>query len=109
MGNLINEIDSNINEGKDYVTISAVVCDLVICTRKHFAFEESLLLKNQCPDFQGHQKGHIVLLKELTDWQEKLKDCSNEQLRDLAVMLRLWFHGHILSTDKKHAQYLKVG
>ena len=72
----------------------------------HFSNEEKLLKTNHCPDFESHARNHIMLLKELIDLKNKAENANAEQFKDLMSMLKLWFPGHILSVDKKHANYL---
>lgn len=107
MMRLINDIDDVVAKGGAYEQIEPIVIELVEYAKTHFAYEEKMLLANQCSDYEAHKQNHEILTKELSDWQEKLKHCSKEQLKELMTILRLWFPGHILGADKKHAQYLQ--
>jgi len=106
MMRLINNIDEVLVKGGNYESITPIVSELVDYAKTHFSYEEKLLKANNCPEFERHQKSHIQLHKELTDWQEKLKNCNPDMLKEMMTILRLWFPGHILSADKKHAEYL---
>lgn len=104
--NLINDIDIVVSKGGSYEQMAPIVEELVAYTRQHFAYEEKLLKANQCPNFEEHQQSHLVLHKEIIDWQKKVMHCNHNQLKELMTMLKLWFPGHILTADKKQAQYL---
>jgi MFS transporter, NNP family, nitrate/nitrite transporter len=107
MMDLLNKIDDEVQASGNPELFSPLVTDLIEYTKTHFAFEEKLLEKNDCPEFEPHRKNHQQLLTELIDWQQKAENCSAEKLKELMVILRLWFPGHILNADKKHAQYLQ--
>ncbi len=104
--NLINDIDVVVNKGRGYEEFAPIVEELVNYTRQHFSYEEKLLKENQCPEFEEHQKSHLLLHKEILDWQKKVQHCNQPQLKELMTMLKLWFPSHILTADKKHAEYL---
>lgn len=104
---IINSIGEQIKNEADFANISPIIDELVAYTQRHFAYEENLLKKNNCPDFEAHKKNHALLLKEITDWRDKAKDSSPEKLKALMNILRVWFPGHILNADKKHAGYFE--
>jgi len=95
-----------LKSGGGYSQLQPVINELISYTRMHFSNEEKLLKTNHCPDFESHARNHIMLLKELIDLKNKAENANAEQFKDLMSMLKLWFPGHILSVDKKHANYL---
>jgi len=107
MMHLINSINEGVQKGGDYEKVAPIINELVDYTHQHFANEESLLQQNQCPDFEQHKKSHGHLLKELMDWREKASNCSGSKLKELIAILTVWFPGHILGVDKKHAGYFE--
>ncbi len=106
MMHLINDIDETVKSGGAYLQLAPSIGELVSYARMHFGNEEKLLKLNQCPDFEAHRHNHIMLLKELTDLQKKAESASMDQFKELMSILKLWFPGHILGVDKKHADYL---
>ncbi len=104
---MINSIGEEIKNGGDFAKISPIVDELIAYTDNHFSYEENLLEKNNCPDFLPHKKNHAVLMQEITDWRDKAKESSPEKLKTLIGILRVWFPGHILNADKKHAAYFE--
>jgi len=104
---IINSMGEVLKNDPDFTKIAPIVDELVAYTQKHFAYEESLLVKNNCPEFAAHEKNHIQLLQEINEWREKAKGSSPENLKTLMSILRVWFPGHILNADKKHAGYFK--
>jgi len=107
MMRLINEMDLAVKSNASFESIEPIVDELVEYTQKHFANEEHILESNQCPGLEKHKNAHVHLMKELLDWREKAKLCNAEKIQELMAFLRIWFPGHILGVDKKHAEFLK--
>ena len=103
---LINKIDEVIQEGGTYEQFAPVVDDLIDYTNSHFAHEEKRLEENHCPDLEIHRKSHVRLREELLRWQENVAEARSEDMNEHMLFLRIWFPGHILSMDKKDADYL---
>jgi hemerythrin-like metal-binding protein len=103
---LINKIDEVIQEGQTYEQFAPLVDDLINFTNRHFAYEEKLLEKNHCPDFERHKKSHVHLRAELSRWQDKVAEATPGDMNEQMMFLRIWFPGHILNVDKKDADYL---
>ena len=103
---LINEVDEVVQEGGSYEQFAPVLNELIDYTSTHFSNEEELLEKNHCPEIGKHKNAHVLLLEELLDWKEKAERINVEDLREHMIFLRIWFPGHILGVDKKHADYL---
>ena len=106
MMRLINHIDERLKNSGNFANIAPIVDELIEYTRYHFNNEEVLLKKNNCPEYEPHKDNHEMLLKELTDWRDKAKDCNPDKLQELMTILKVWFPGHILNADKKHSAYL---
>jgi NNP family nitrate/nitrite transporter-like MFS transporter len=109
MMRLINEIDEVIQDGGNYEQIAPVLNDLIDYSNGHFAHEEKLLDENHSPNLDRHKKAHIHLREELSAWQERVAKAGPEDMHELMLFLRIWFPGHILSVDKKDAEYLTAG
>lgn len=102
---LINAINEEVHTGRSYQQFAPMIDSLLGYVEYHFSYEEKCLIANGCPDYAAHKKGHEQLLAELREWSEKVANCRGEQLKELMTILRLWFPGHILAADKKHARY----
>ncbi len=105
MMQLINAIDECVQTGGNFEKILPIFNELEEYTRSHFANEEAMLEKNQCSEFEAHKRSHQQLLQELTDWRKKAASSSSDRLVELMAVLKVWFPGHILNADKKHAEF----
>jgi NNP family nitrate/nitrite transporter-like MFS transporter len=106
MMRLINEIDEVIQSGGTYDQFSPILHDLIDFMNRHFAYEEKLMVENNCPNLERHKKSHVRLRQELSGWQEKVAKARSEEMNEHMLFLRIWFPGHILNVDKKDADYL---
>jgi NNP family nitrate/nitrite transporter-like MFS transporter len=106
MMRLINEIDEVIQKGGTYDQFSSILNDLIDFMNRHFAYEEKLMVENNCPNLERHKKSHVRLRQELSGWQEKVAKAGSEEMNEHMLFLRIWFPGHILNVDKKDADYL---
>jgi NNP family nitrate/nitrite transporter-like MFS transporter len=106
MMRLINEIDEVIQKGGTYDQFSSILNDLIDFMNRHFAYEEKLMVENNCPNLERHKKSHVRLRQELSGWQEKVAKARSEDMNEHMLFLRIWFPGHILNVDKKDADYL---
>ena len=104
---LINMIDETIQKGGTYKQFASIMNELIDYTDKHFKFEENLLEKNHCPDFELHKQAHAQLVQEVFDWKKKAERGNVEIINELMVSLRLWIIRHVLDVDKKNASFLK--
>ena len=105
---LISDINEVVRKGGNYEEFAPILNQLIDYTNTHFSHEENLLKKNHCPNFEKHQKAHVHLVKELLDWKKKAESSKDEKLNQLMILLRIWFPGHILETDKRDAPYLNI-
>lgn len=105
---LVNELYDAMRAGKVAQVVPAILKRLEACCREHFAYEESLMLQAEYPDYFRHKAEHVKLAeKALT----LAKDFNEERvMRSLALLnlLKEWTQRHILSSDKRYSAYLKV-
>lgn len=104
---LINSMDEVIQRGGTFEQFAPILNGLIDYTHEHFTFEEDLLEKNHCPDFEQHKQAHAQLVKEVLDWRNKAERGSVEIINELMASLRIWVTVHILDVDKRDAPYLK--
>ncbi len=106
MMELINTIYIKVENGEEASEIYKKLNDLVAYTEGHFTAEEYLLKRNHCPNLKIHESAHVLLMKEITELQQKVLSANKEELLGLISLLRFWFPGHVLEHDQRDAEYL---
>lgn len=71
----------------------------------HFAVEEALLEIARYPDRADHGESHTRLIGQLGELETRLRKSASDE--DLVAFFESWFVGHVLSSDRKYAAYLK--
>jgi hemerythrin len=75
-------------------------------TRQHFSDEERLMLESRYPGYTLHEHEHIMLLAELKNYNDGIKNGSEQLDIDILSSLKAWFITHITHSDKEFASYL---
>ncbi len=76
--------------------------------REHFNNEEDLMLKTNYPGHTEHARDHLMLLAELTHYIRHIEEGLNNINIGTLGTLKTWFISHIISSDKKFADFLQV-
>lgn len=101
---LANELAIAIIDGEAREQLKAVLDRLLDYTETHFRNEEALFKKYKYPEEELHVKEHRQLTKQVIDLHKEL---SLRFAGNIVEFLESWLINHILSSDKKYAQYLK--
>lgn len=78
-------------------------------TKKHFADEEAIQLKNHYPDYARHKKIHEDFKKTAVEFVNKIEKegATVANVGQINTLLAGWLLKHIKGEDKKLAAYLK--
>ncbi len=105
---LINEVHVEMLKGKEKSSLIILFEELFNYVIIHFATEEQMMKKYRYEEFENHQKQHIKLkekmLKKKIDYEEKKITLSMQ----IMILLKDWLQNHILETDLKFAEYMKL-
>ena len=105
---LINEVHVEMLKGKEKSSLIILFEELFNYVIIHFATEEQMMKKYRYEEFENHQKQHIKLkekmLKKKIDYEEKNITLSMQ----IMILLKDWLQNHILETDLKFAEYMKL-
>lgn len=104
--NIINELNNAMLYEKGRDVIERILKSLVNYTKEHFAYEESLMKKNNYADFDNHKKIHIDLLNTVGSFYTNFESGKAEMSREIMDFLKDWLAGHILGTDKKYSEIM---
>jgi hemerythrin len=106
MVDLINQLHKAMMRGSDRAALSDIIGDLIAHTRTHFRYEEQLMLQGGYPGYVKHKQQHDVLLRHITDLDERYR--NGDLLLSFAVMIDLkgWALSHIAKYDVALGAYL---
>lgn len=105
MMELVNEYVKALKANKSNAALAPMVMSLYEYTKMHFNSEEDFLRQVGFPEIEPHIEEHDLLLKEVLDYHEKIK--NNQDVDSLAVLsyLKRWLIKHINDTDKAYTTY----
>lgn len=73
---------------------------------EHFRAEEDVLVRSGYPDAEAHRAEHTLLLTRVKEYQRKMQAGQLALTPPLLRSLTAWLTNHILTTDRRHAEYL---
>ncbi len=95
--------------GKHYgYATNAILDELSIETRIHFAVEESLMRMLSFPDVETHVAEHLTLRDQLDKFRKRAQD--HEVTDDLAAFIEEWLNDHVDRFDREFVEhFLRAG
>lgn len=96
-------------KGQGRTQLSTTANFLLNYTKKHFADEEAIQMKNRYPDYTRHKKIHEDFKKTAADLVSKIESegPTVANVGQINSLLAGWLLNHIKGEDKKLANYLK--
>lgn len=105
--NVVNTFLSAKAQGKKDEVLKETFIHLVEYTTFHFSTEEKHMEKNKYYGLTEHKRQHEVLIKQVVQILQNLKNGKELVYDDLASLLKVWLLKHILDQDKQYGYYLK--
>jgi len=105
----MNTFSDSINKEYGHEITVRTLNFLVKYVRYHFGTEEEFMRSTDYPDFKDHLAAHREIVDTLMDCYKKLiSDGNSEYVKhELTTLLQKWLVDHIMTADKKLAQFLK--
>jgi len=104
---LINEFESAAHYNQGALFEEKALSELVAYTKYHFNAEEKLMQERNYPDYEQHKAQHEAMIKKVNTFLESYQNSDSEQvIEEVAAYLKYWLVNHIISVDKKAAQFL---
>lgn len=104
---LINEMFIIVRDKGDISALNAAISKLINYTKIHFGDEQKALERIDYPHLEEHKAIHKKLLRQVGEFQERIKKEGEVLRTDLYLFLRGWLVDHILTEDVKYSKYLK--
>ena len=107
---LINIIEAAFTGEQALSKLLNAIDDLAAYTRRHFAFEERLMIEASYANYEAHKLAHLELIEQLKQAAEPILNMRggesattlavSEEARDALVgLLRHWLVDHIIKED----------
>ena len=109
---LINMVELSLTGEHPLGKLLDAIDDLFAYTRKHFAFEERLMVFANYANYEWHKAAHLELIEQLKQVAKPVQDLAHgesrstlavpEEARDALVgLLRHWLIDHIIKEDMR--------
>ena len=103
---LINELYAALRAGKGTEVMRPILDSLVEYTVNHFAEEERQMAAAGYPGLEAHRSAHAHLVKQVSDFKDKLDRGQTVISSELFNFLKGWLMHHIMEQDKAYGPYL---
>jgi len=106
---LVSMLTAACADGSDKEKLSDTLRFLSRYTEQHFAFEETLQICANYPDYETHKKQHEELMNTVGELMDRyVKTGSSSELsRDVNRIVVKWLINHIQREDKKVGDFLR--
>lgn len=96
----LNELEVALQQGASEEHLLEILSFLICYANEHFAREEALMERVQCPVRAGNCQAHAKLRVRLGEWVQLLKKPgAPEHARMIYTELSAWITDHILKID----------
>jgi hemerythrin len=102
---LVNELNSAIEERHGNAAVGEILARLEEYTRIHFAVEESLMRVLSYPRFAAHRREHAKLTEQLDELRGRFDAGQTALGFELMHFLKRWLTTHIMESDQDYARY----
>ncbi|CAK0741336.1 Hemerythrin [Azospirillaceae bacterium] len=103
---ILNCFTQAVNRGEEMAVIRNVLSDLLDYVDYHFSREETLMERQDYPDYNLHQRMHKRFTQQITLVISQL-DIGVDMSAFLLSFLTRWLCDHILGADQKLGAFLK--
>jgi hemerythrin len=103
---ILNELHDAMKSGKGKDKLGGILAELVEYTKVHFAMEERLMQQSGYPHFEGHQRIHADMAREVETLYSRYRAGEPVLSIDVMQFLKNWLSEHIMTTDKNYSPFL---
>ncbi|MBF0163445.1 MAG: hemerythrin family protein [Magnetococcales bacterium] len=93
---------------QEWEALSTVCDELIIYAKAHFADEEETLVSRNYPNAAQHRIIHNQLIEQLNEFQKKVSEGSDKNLKELRRWMLEWLLNHVNREDFAFAQYFST-
>ena len=103
---LINDLHEAMLKGQAQSQTGPLLRKLVVYTQTHFTDEEEMMAAAKYPNLAEHQVKHHDLIKQVSDFELRLKRGEIGLSLDLMNFLRDWLTNHIQKVDHDYTPWM---
>ena len=107
MVNCASRLHAAISEGQAQEQIRPMLSALIELTEMHFTSEEAMMLSHGFDGHAAHRSEHQRLLKQIYLVDKDISSGRIHLCQTLELFVQVWIEQHILSSDRKFAEFLK--
>jgi hemerythrin len=105
---IVQHLRQHVQEGTDRAVIEALLEDLVTCSERHFATEETQMAKVGYPDLTQHVAEHASMLASLHELLGKFRESHQAMAMMVPTFMEGWLRHHISDGDFGFVTFLKA-
>ena len=105
---IVDRLRRQVQDGAERGGVEALLEELVACSERHFATEETIMGQFGYPDLAQHVSEHATMLTSLHELRDKFQE--NQQVLALMVptFMEGWLKHHISDGDFGFVSFLKA-
>jgi hemerythrin len=104
---LANKLHEAMRVGQGKAALEQILAELIVYTKTHFAYEESLFAQYGYPASALHKKEHDDLTAQVVETQQQYHSGKMVLSAEVLQFLKQWLTKHIQMTDKAYTAHFK--
>lgn len=104
---IVDRLRRMVQEGADRAAVEALLQDLVACSERHFATEETYMGRFAYPDLAQHVSEHATMLTSLHELLTKFQESHHAMALMVPTFMEGWLRHHISDGDFGFVTFLK--
>ena len=105
---IVDRLRRMIAEGTARNVVEALLGDLLACSERHFATEETYMSKFSYPDFSQHASEHASMLTSLQELHARFQESQQIMALMVPTFMEGWLKHHISDGDLGFVTFLKA-
>ena len=105
---IVDRLRRSVQEGTDRPAVDALLQELVACSERHFATEETYMERFAYPDLTQHVAEHASMLTSLHELLAKFRESHQAMALMVPTFMEGWLKHHISDGDFGFVTFLKA-
>ena len=105
---IVDRLRRMVQEGSGRDALEAQLGDLLACSRRHFATEETYMSRFGYPDLPQHVSEHASMLNSLHELMTKFQESHQSMALMVPTFMEGWLKHHISDGDFGFVTFLKA-
>ncbi len=105
---IVERLRRLVQEGAERTAVEALLEDLVACSERHFATEETYMERFAYPDLTQHVSEHATMLTSLNELLTKFQESHQAMALMVPTFMEGWLKHHISDGDFGFVTFLKA-